>query len=106
MRSIPHDPDALEANVLYPSDLNGDGYALTMRLENPDGEWKPDAEDPRLLVRRQADDEEGPFYRQYPEGLVHDWDGRLDHVAVPREYGEFASSIGGTGGLYTDVRPD
>ena len=56
MRSIPHDPDALEANVLYPSDLNGDGYALTMRLENPDGEWKPDAEDPRLLVRRQADD--------------------------------------------------
>ena len=36
-----------------------------------------------LLVRRSVDDE-GPFYRQWPEGLIHEWDGRVENIKVLR----------------------
>ena len=39
-----------------------------------------DPDDPRLLIRRQADSK-GPFYRQYPEGTIYQWDGS-DRIAV------------------------
>ena len=47
------------------------------------------------MRKREAGDL-GPFYRCYPEGRIHEWDGDLEHVAVPREYSDFASSEGGT----------
>jgi hypothetical protein len=101
VRSIPHRPDSHESNVIYPADVDGDGFALTMRMEDPDGEFVLDPEEPRLLVKRGADDT-GPFYRQFPEGEIFEWDGELDHIKVPREYGQFASDTAGTGGTYTD----
>ena len=101
VRSIPHRPDSHESNVIYPADVDGDGLALTMRMEDPDGEFVLDPEEPRLLVKRGADDT-GPFYRQFPEGEIFEWDGELDHIKVPREYGQFASDTAGTGGTYTD----
>jgi hypothetical protein len=61
-------------NTLYQEDLDGDGMLLTMRQQHPDGDHVADAQDPRLLVRREADSS-GPFYRLFPEGLIHDWDG-------------------------------
>ena len=64
------------------SDVDGDGRILSMRIPDPNGTWKADAEDPRLLVARSADDgpADGPYWRLLPEGLVEDYDGDL----VPR----------------------
>eukprot|EP01052_Picozoa_sp_SAG31_P019547 SAG31_NODE_1430_length_8385_cov_3.096186_1_plen_305_part_00 len=103
VRSVVHDPDTYEPNVLYPADVDGDGAILTLRQQHPSGEYVVDAEEPRLMRRREAKDSSGPYYRCWPEGRVHDWDGDIDHIAVPREYSEFASSEGGTGGVYTDL---
>ena len=61
---------------LVAEDLDGDGLVRLMRREDPLGEWRGDARDPRLLVRRRPDDRGGPFYRVSPEGRYRDWDGR------------------------------
>ena len=63
-----------EPNTLYPEDLDGDGRILNIRQAHPDGDLIPDPADRRLLIRRQADST-GPFYRLFPEGRIHDWDG-------------------------------
>ncbi len=62
-------------NALRPADVDGDGLILRMRVRRPDGELKPDAQDPRLMVPREPHDLDGPFYRVYTEGLIEDWDG-------------------------------
>jgi murein tripeptide amidase MpaA len=82
LRSSPRRyPEPEEVPGLYPEDLNGDGHILTMRVEHPDGDYRVDAEDRRLLVKRRPEDTEGPFYKLYTEGLIHGWDG----LGVPRE---------------------
>ncbi|HBN85545.1 MAG TPA: hypothetical protein DDZ89_17075, partial [Clostridiales bacterium] len=57
---------------IIPGDVNGDGMILHMRIECPDGNMKPYEEDPRLMVPRKSTDTEGPFYKVYTEGLIHD----------------------------------
>lgn len=78
-------PQPEEKPGLVPADVDGDGVIREMRIEDPNGEWKLSARDARLLVRRQPEDREGPFYRLYsegvvrelkPEGLVEAYDGR------------------------------
>ena len=69
-----------ESNAVYPEDVNGDGLILTLRQEHPDGEFVPDPADSRLLVQRRSDSPE-PYYRTFPEGYIHDWDGN-DRVRV------------------------
>ena len=61
-------------NTVYPSDLDADGKILSMRQEHPDGTYVPDPEEPRLLIDRRPNSP-GPYYRVFPEGLIHDWDG-------------------------------
>ncbi len=61
-----------------PEDITGDGNILQMRVEDPDGQWKPFEGDPRLLVRREPDDTRGPFYRVYREGLDSNGDGKIN----------------------------
>jgi hypothetical protein len=61
-----------------PEDLTGDGNILQMRVEDPDGEWKPYEGDSRLLVRRTPEDTDGPFYRLYSEGLDSNGDGEIN----------------------------
>ncbi|MFQ6047400.1 MAG: M14 family metallopeptidase [Gemmatimonadales bacterium] len=64
-----------------PEDVNGDGLVVSMRVRDPNGEWKLHPEDSRLVVRREAGDgpEAGPFYRFYPtEGIDNDGDGRIN----------------------------
>ncbi len=73
-------PEPEELPGLYPEDIDGDGRILTMRVLHPDGEWKVDEKDPRLLVRRRPEDREGTFYKLYTEGRIRDWDGR----AIPQ----------------------
>lgn len=79
-------PVAEEPDGFYAADINGDGMILQMRMVHPDGDWKVDDADPRLMVRRRPDDTVGPFYRLFTEGEIRGWDGK----AIPpqrRPYG-------------------
>ncbi|MEJ2604015.1 MAG: M14 family metallopeptidase [Gammaproteobacteria bacterium] len=58
-----------------PRDLDGDGRALAMRIEDPTGEFVQAPDVPNLMVLRTIDDE-GPFYKLYPEGVIENFDGR------------------------------
>jgi murein tripeptide amidase MpaA len=66
---------------LHREDVDGDGRVLMMRLRDPNGAWKPHAEDSRLLVARKPDDVAGEFYRVFPEGTIHNWDGVTVSIA-------------------------
>ncbi|MBL8325034.1 MAG: hypothetical protein JNJ89_08740 [Rubrivivax sp.] len=66
------------------ADIDGDGLALTMRQEDPEGELVElrDQEgpggqvlQPPVMVARGPEDE-GPFYKLYPEGHIVNFDGR------------------------------
>lgn len=64
-----------------PDDLDGDGQALQMRKEDPEGEWVKDERDERLMRQRRPGDE-GPFYTLYPEALDNDGDGKYGEDPV------------------------
>ncbi len=67
---------------LHESDVDGDGRILSMRVEDETGLWKRHPEEPRLLVPREPDEEEGgPFYRLLGEGHLLDYDGDVVRVA-------------------------
>ncbi len=68
-------------------DADGDGRVLDMRVEDPNGAWKPHHEVPRLLVRRDPVDgpEDGPFYRLLPEGRIENYDGITIKIPPPLE---------------------
>jgi hypothetical protein len=55
-------------------DVDGDGIARLMRVEDPTGDFVESAATPGLLLPRQVDDA-GPYYRVYPEGTVERFDG-------------------------------
>lgn len=61
-----------------PDDMDGDGEILTLRIPDPDGEWKTYPADARIMVRREEGDSEGPFYRVMEEGLDDDGDGLVN----------------------------
>lgn len=63
-------PEEEEKEGLLSEDVNGDGMILQMRVEDPSGPWKVSAKDPRLMILRTPDDDEGTFYRIYPEGRI------------------------------------
>ena len=56
------------------ADVDGDGRARLMRVEDPAGQFTALPEDPALLLPRRIDDA-GPFYSLYPEGFIENWDG-------------------------------
>jgi len=65
---------------LIPGDADLDGRSLQMRIEDPNGTWKPHPAVPKLLVPREPDEDgPGPWYRLLPEGRVEGYDG----VAIP-----------------------
>jgi hypothetical protein len=67
---------------LHESDVDGDGRMLSMRIPDPTGLWKTHPDEPRLLVPREPDEEEGgPFYRLLHEGHLVDYDGDIIKVA-------------------------
>jgi len=66
-----------------PMDLDGDGRILQMRVPHPEGEWRKDSQDPRIMVRREAGDT-GPFYRLEREGIDGNGDGRIASDGVGR----------------------
>ena len=56
------------------ADVNGDGLALKMRVRDPNGELVESTEVPNLMLMRRVEDE-GPFYKVYPEGFIDNFDG-------------------------------
>ena len=56
-------------------DLDGDGRALAMRVEDATGEYVEAAEIKNLMLPRSIDDK-GPFYKIYPEGIIDNYDGK------------------------------
>jgi murein tripeptide amidase MpaA len=70
---------------LHREDIDGDERVLMMRQRDPNGAWKPHPDDARLLIARQPDDLEGDFYRVFPEGTIHNWDGVTVSIAPPLE---------------------
>jgi hypothetical protein len=62
-------------------DVDGDGKSLLMRKLDPTGDFIESAHVAGLMLPREIEDE-GPFYRVFPEGFIERWDG----FTVPRPY--------------------
>ncbi len=58
-----------------PNDLDGDGFITQMLVANPNGMWKRNAEDARIIERRAIEETGGEFYDVYSEGIDDDADG-------------------------------
>lgn len=57
------------------ADVDGDGLALMMRVQDATGEFVECPEMPNLMLPRRIDDA-GPFFKIYPEGFIENFDGR------------------------------
>ncbi|MBW2464137.1 MAG: peptidase M14 [Deltaproteobacteria bacterium] len=57
------------------ADVDGDGLAMHMRIEDAAGEYVESKEAANLMVPRAIDDPP-PYYRVYTEGFIEAWDGR------------------------------
>ncbi len=56
-----------------------------MRVVDSNGAWKAHDLDPRVMVRRDADESgPGPYYRMLPEGTIRNYDGVLIPIAPER----------------------
>ena len=68
-------------------DVDGDGRILSMRIADPNGSWRVDADEPRLLCPRAPDDLglDGPYYRVVMEGTIDDFDGVTFSNATPEK---------------------
>ncbi|MDN5850941.1 MAG: M14 family metallopeptidase [Nitrococcus sp.] len=80
VRSVPRLDQPLIAAHWRTADVNGDGLALTMRQEDPAGDFVESTAVPGLMLPRELGDE-GPFYRIYPEGYIEGFDGQ--RIPVP-----------------------
>ncbi len=70
---------------LHSQDVDEDGRILTMRIKDPNGDWKVSTLDPRLMEKRGADEYGGEYYRLLPEGYLEDYDGYQISVAKPHQ---------------------
>lgn len=82
VRSTPTDDRTARGHAHWQAqDVDGDGLCGYMRREDPHGELVELRGDdgqplrPSVLVPRQPEDE-GPFYKLYPEGVIANFDGR------------------------------
>jgi murein tripeptide amidase MpaA len=82
-RPYPYDEDPIDG--LVTEDMDGDGRILSMRIEDPNGQWKPYPGDPRLLIRREPDDYGGTYYRVLPEGRIDNYDGMTIQLQPNKE---------------------
>lgn len=75
VRSSPYDGRAYRGHAYWElKDLDGDGAVMLMRQAHPEGELVELKGAPGLLVPRTLDDE-GPFYKLFPEGTIANFDG-------------------------------
>jgi len=71
-RPYPFDDEPLSG--LKRQDIDGNGRLLQMRIPDSDGPWKCHPDEPRLMIRRDATERGGTYYRLLPEGIVLDPD--------------------------------
>lgn len=75
VRSVPRDDRPAKSHARWISeDVDGDGLSLLMRVRDPGGEYVESVEVPGLMLPRRIEDE-GPFYKLYPEGRIENFDG-------------------------------
>ncbi len=75
VRSVPRDARVENQEPHWiAEDVDGDGQAFVMRKVDPAGELVESKDIPGLLVPRTIDDE-GPFFKVYPEGRIENFDG-------------------------------
>lgn len=76
VRSVPRDERGTRGTPRWElRDIDGDGQVRCMRVQDPGGELVESTAVPGLLVERTLDDE-GPFYKLYPEGVIEHFDGK------------------------------
>lgn len=63
-----------------PDDLDGDGSITQMRIKDPNGNYKADPEDPRIMVRVKPG-EKGEYTLLGSEGIDNDGDGSFNEDA-------------------------
>lgn len=86
LRSVPRDARVDRGKPRWIlGDVDGDGLALSMRVRDPGGELVEAPQLPGLLVERTLEDE-GPFYKLFPEGTIEHFDGK--HVPSPNFLGD------------------
>lgn len=68
-------PGGPAAPGLYMSDVDGDHRPVFMRFRDPNGPWKQNPVEPRLLVARSPDESGGDYWRVLPEGMIERYDG-------------------------------
>lgn len=56
------------------ADIDGDGLSLRLRQRDAAGEYVESRDFPGRMLLREIEDE-GPFYKLYPEGLIENFDG-------------------------------
>lgn len=77
VRSVPRDERSNKQHARWiGEDVDGDGVALVMRKRDPGGELVESAEVPGLMLPRRLEDE-GPFYKVWPEGRIENFDGNV-----------------------------
>lgn len=72
-RPYPYDEEHVEG--LDIEDIDGDGRILSMRVKDPNGNWKCHPNEPRLMIARDPTEVGGRYYRMLPEGSLRDYDG-------------------------------
>jgi len=69
-----------------PEDIDGDGFIVQMRQKDPKGKWKISETDPRIMVKRAADETEGIYYKLYSEGIDNDKDDKVNEDSFRRGF--------------------
>lgn len=81
----PYPYDETPTPGLVNEDIDGDGRMLQMRIADPNGQWKPHPDEPRLLIRREPAEYDGTYYRLLPEGTITDYDGVTIQIQPKKE---------------------
>ena len=82
-RPYPYDEEPIEG--LAQEDIDGDGRMLMMRIPDPNGAWKINPDEPRLLMRRDPTETGGQYFRLLPEGRLENYDGVTIKVQKKKE---------------------
>jgi hypothetical protein len=82
VRSVPRDERVDRQRPRWRSgDIDGDGLSLLLRVVDPGGEFVEHGQFQGLMLERRLEDE-GPFYKIYPEGSIEHFDGH--NIPAPR----------------------
>lgn len=65
---------------LHPQDMDQDGVIRMMRIKDPHGAWKINADNPLVMEKRKPDERSGTFYTVMTEGMIEQYDG---HTVLP-----------------------